>query len=123
MHVMVVDDEVDMFDLYMSFFRSEIKEGTLKFSFCENAQSCLDYLDKNGIENLDIVLTDINMPGMSGLEMLEIVAKKYPKLEVFLVSAYDSSVYRKKGAALGASLFISKPMDFKDLREEFCRRL
>ena len=83
----------------------------------------MDYLDGGGADGVDLILTDINMPGMSGLELLEIITTTYSKIEVFVVSAYDTPVYRKKGLALGATKFIAKPVDFDELEKELQRRV
>jgi CheY-like chemotaxis protein len=115
--ILVVDDEPDIELLFRQRFRKEIKEGLLTFHFAFSADGALKYL--KGLEPFDVVLllSDINMPGMNGLELLRQVKMEFPHLKVIMVTAYGDEANHRAAMNYGADDFITKPVDFKDLKE------
>lgn len=115
-NLIAVDDEKDVKVLFEHFFTKEIADGELNLIFEASAFSCLDRLSK--IEGKTIVLSDINMPEMNGIELLKEISKKYPEVKVLLVSAYDQNRYFDEMQKWGAEGYISKPVDFVALKEK-----
>ncbi len=116
--ILIVDDERDVELLFRQQFRKELKSGELSFHFAFNGKEALDFLNTLQPLDLVLVLSDINMPGMTGLELLEIVRKDFPDLRVMMVTAYgDESNYRK-AMTLGAIDFITKPVDFGQIKQK-----
>ncbi|MCF8326514.1 MAG: response regulator [Leadbetterella sp.] len=123
MKVLVVDDEVDIQDLFLQKFRKEIRKGEIDFSFATSGENALVYLNEHKSEAI-LILSDINMPGMSGIELLrEIVEKNTkPKPIVMMITAYGDDETRNKALSLGADDFLNKPLDFGDLKERLFKR-
>src|SRR4051794_29884163 len=111
MKVLVVDDERDVQVLFEQRFRKEIKEHKIEFAFAHSGEEALIYLEKDGHSTLPI-LSDINMPGMNGLELLKQVKQKYkahpPK--VMMISAYGDLENYNTAMSLGADEFLVKPL-------------
>ena len=116
MRILVVDDEEDVNFLFRQKFRREIKSGEYSFSFAHNALDGLKFLDELEPFDVFLVLSDINMPGMSGLEMVKEINIRRPDLTVFMVSAYDDNENHKASVENGASGFLTKPVDFDALK-------
>jgi len=116
--ILVVDDEPDVELLFRQKFRKELKTGELDFHFAFNGGEALDFL--NTLQPLDLVmvLSDINMPGMTGLELLEIIRREFPTLRVMMVTAYGDENNYRKAMELGAFDFMTKPVDFNRIREK-----
>ncbi len=123
MKVLVVDDEVDIQDLFLQKFRKEIRNSEIEFSFATSGENALFYLNEHKSEAI-LILSDINMPGMSGIELLrEIVEKNTkPKPVVMMITAYGDDETRNKALSLGADDFLNKPLDFGDLKERLFKR-
>ncbi|MCP9765962.1 response regulator [Lacihabitans soyangensis] len=123
MKVLVVDDEEDIQDLFLQKFRKEIRNGEVEFSFATSGEKALVYLHQHESEAI-LILSDINMPGMSGIELLrEIVEKNTkPKPIVMMITAYGDDETRNKALSLGADDFLNKPLDFGDLKERLFKR-
>ena len=117
MNILVVDDEQDVQVLFEQRFRREIKNGEFNFAFAFSGEAALTYLQEHGHEAV-LILSDINMPGMSGLEMLTIVKEKFPDIHVSMVSAYGDSENYNKAIKSGAKGFFTKPVDFESLKKE-----
>src|SRR4028119_1164303 len=95
MKVMVVDDEEDIQSLFKQKFKKEIKAGQIEFNFCLSAEAALNYLENQQEASIVLILSDINMPGMNGLELLRILKEKFPDLKVFMITAYgDERTYK-----------------------------
>lgn len=116
MKVMVVDDEADIQLLFKQKFRREIKEGKVEFDFALSAEAALDYLQKHGEASIVLLLSDINMPGMNGLELLKTIKTNYRDLKVIMVTAYGDENTYQKAMAYGADNFINKPINFDSLK-------
>ena len=119
MKLLVVDDEQDMQTLFLQLFRREIQDHTVEFAFALSGSEALNYLDHHEHETV-LILSDINMPGMSGLELLNRIKKNnyVPPPVVMMITAYGDSENYKQAMKLGADDFITKPIDFAMLKEK-----
>jgi len=119
MKILVVDDEDDMQTLFLQRFRKEIREGAAEFAFATSGEQALQYLDRYKHEAV-LILSDINMPGMSGLELLkEIKGTKYtPPPVVMMITAYGDAENYNRAMELGADDFLTKPVDFNVLKQK-----
>ncbi|MGI4863964.1 MAG: response regulator [Janthinobacterium lividum] len=120
MKILVVDDEPDVRVLFEQRFRREIRSGALAFSFAFSGEEALVYLHDHHSEVV-LILSDINMPGMSGLELLRRVRTEHqppPPPRVMMITAYGDDASRTQAMALGADDFLTKPVDFAALKEK-----
>lgn len=115
---MVVDDEHDVEQLFRQRFRKEIKEELLNFHFTFSAEDALNYLRTAKAADLVLILSDINMPGMTGIELLKILKKDFTHLKVFMITAYDDKEKYDRSIELGAEEYLTKPIDFEKLKRE-----
>ena len=114
--ILVVDDEPDVADLFRQRFRREVRDGTYVMHFANSGETALSLLS-DGIEpQLIVILSDINMPGMDGLTLLSEVKQRFPNLPVMMVTAYGDDERRLRATDLGASEFLTKPVDFDSLK-------
>jgi CheY-like chemotaxis protein len=116
--ILVVDDEPDVADLFRQSFRREARQGTYVMHFAASAAEALDRPSGEIKSALVAVLSDINMPGMDGLELLGEIKQRRPNLPVMMVTAYGDDQRRRRARELGASEFITKPVDFDQLKEQ-----
>lgn len=116
--VMVVDDEEDIQSLFKQKFRKEIREGKIEFQFALSAEAALDYLRHYGETSVVLILSDINMPGMNGLELLKILKRDFSSLKVFMITAYGDEETHKQAMDDGADDYINKPVNFDSLKEK-----
>lgn len=119
MKILVVDDELDVKTLFEQRFRKEIKSGEMNFIFAFSGEEALSYLVVNKHEAV-LILSDINMPGMSGLELLGHIKQKFhePPPIVMMITAYGDAENFKTAKELGADDFLTKPVDFTLLKEK-----
>ena len=119
MKILVVDDELDMQQLFEQRFRKEIKSGEFEFVFTFSGLQAIEYLNKVPHEVV-LILSDINMPGMSGFELLSVIKKKYtkPPPVVMMITAYGDEENRNQSVEMGADDFLTKPIDFVLLKEK-----
>ncbi|HEX9952878.1 MAG TPA: response regulator [Rubricoccaceae bacterium] len=115
---LVVDDETDVQFLFTQKFRREVRQGLLEFVFATSGQEALEKLRHGAAADVVVVLSDINMPGMSGLELLSTVTDEFPGLEVYMVTAYDDGQLKTTALEGGARGYLTKPIDFSTLKEE-----
>ena len=118
MKLLVVDDEKDVEMLFRQRFRKEIRQGLVELEFAFSGREALDRLQSQEPPDIVYIFSDINMPGMSGLEFLENVKKQFPQIQVSMISAYGDSENYEKAINSGAKEFFTKPIDFSSLREE-----
>ena len=121
--IIVVDDETDMEALFRQQFRRELRSGRFDMAFATSALEALAAIEAAGGSDLILLLSDINMPGMSGLELLPKVKARHPALPVIMITAYGDAETRRKAAEGGADGLISKPIDFAVLRADIDQRL
>ncbi|MXV15477.1 response regulator [Hufsiella ginkgonis] len=119
MKILVVDDETDVQPLFLQRFRKEIRNHEIDFTFALSGEEALSYLEQNPSE-IVLILSDINMPGMSGLDLLERIREKYdtPPPVVMMITAYGDEDNRKYAIEHGANDFLTKPLDFNTLKEK-----
>jgi CheY-like chemotaxis protein len=119
MKILVVDDERDIQTLFEQRFRKEIREKELEFVFAFSGEDALSYLNGHEHEAV-LILSDINMPGMSGLELLRHIKQKYhkPPPIVMMITAYGDAENFNTAKELGADDFLTKPVDFTLLKEK-----
>lgn len=122
MKVLVVDDERDVSVLFEQRFRKEIRTGEMEFSFAYSGEEALGYLDAHPREAV-LILSDINMPGMSGLQLLQCIKQQYaaPPPIVMMITAYGDDENYNQAMKLGADDFLTKPVDFVALKEKLKR--
>ena len=114
--ILVVDDEPDVALLFRQCFRRETRAGTYVMHFANSGEDALRLLGA-GIKP-HLILSDINMPGMDGLTLLESVKQRFPDLPVMMVTAYDDNERKRRAGDLGAREFLAKPVDFNHLRAQ-----
>ncbi|PRY84770.1 response regulator [Mongoliibacter ruber] len=118
MKFLVVDDEKDVEMLFRQKFRKEIRSGAVELEFAFSGQEALDILENTQPPEVMYIFSDINMPGMTGLQLLEKVKEKFPKIQVSMISAYGDTENHDKAMSSGAKEFFIKPIDFNTLRNE-----
>ncbi len=118
LRILVVDDEEDVELLFRQRFRKEVNEAKVKLHFANSGAKALLELEDVTNQDIIIILSDINMPGMTGLELLEKIKQKYPGKKVMMISAYGNEQYMNEAQQKGADDFFTKPVDFKLLKEK-----
>ena len=123
MKILVVDDERDVQALFEQRFRKEIRAEEIDFAFAFSGEEALEFLKKNEHETI-LILSDINMPGMSGLELLERIKSRFvnPPPVVMMITAYGDDENFNLAKNLGADDFLTKPIDFTELKEKLTHR-
>ncbi len=116
--ILVVDDEADVALLFRLCFRREVHDGTYVMHFANSGEGALDFLGTQVEPQLVAVLSDINMPGMDGLQLLGEIRQRFPELPVMMVTAYDDDQRKRQASDLGAYQFLAKPVDFNQLRAQ-----
>ena len=122
-YIVVVDDEPDVESMFRPQFRRELKSGRFVMEFALSAPTALERVKAIPDPSLILILSDINMPEMTGLEMLPKVKAERPNIPVIMITAYGDEATRKKVAELGAAGLLPKPIDFSLLRREIDSRL
>ena len=117
MLILVVDDEPDVEELFRQQFRREIRAGKFTMEFAQSAAAALERIDAAEGASLILILSDINMPGMSGLELLPKARAMRPDVPVIMITAYGDAETKRKALENGAEALLTKPIDFVSLRE------
>ncbi len=119
MKILVVDDEQDVKILFEQKFRREIKNKEMEFAFAFSGEEALKYMSEHDHRAI-LILSDINMPGMSGLELLKRLKTKYesPPPSVIMITAYGDAENYNTALKLGADDFLTKPLEFNILKEK-----
>jgi len=118
MKFLVVDDERDVEMLFRQKFRKEIRKGILQLDFAFSGDEAIEILKSKKPPEVVYIFSDINMPGMSGLELLEKVKTTFPSIKVSMISAYGDEENYNKAMQSGAKAFFTKPINFDSLKEE-----
>jgi len=121
--VLVVDDEPDVEALFRQQFRRDLRSQRFIMDFASSASDALSRIGSSIGQSLILILSDINMPGMTGLEMLPKVKEMRPDVPVIMITAYGDADTRRKALESGATGLLTKPIDFTLLREEIDSRL
>ena len=121
--VLVVDDEPDVEALFRQQFRRDLRSQRFMMDFANSAADALTRVAATVGQSLILILSDINMPGMTGLEMLPKVKEMRPDVPVIMITAYGDADTKRKALASGATGLLTKPIDFAALREEIDSRL
>jgi CheY-like chemotaxis protein len=121
--ILVVDDEPDVADLFRQQFRKELRDSRFIMEFALSATEALERVRAAEAAKLILILSDINMPGMSGLDMLSRARQARPEVPVIVITAYGDDETRRKAAEAGAAGLFTKPIDFPELHGEIGRRL
>jgi CheY-like chemotaxis protein len=116
--VLVVDDEPDVEMLFRQQFRREVRQGLYVLDFALSGVAALHKLEGSEGEEIILLVSDINMPGMNGLELLPVVRERRPELPVFMISAYGDTDTVASALARGANKFLTKPVDFPQLKQD-----
>ena len=116
--ILVVDDEPDVAELFRQRFRRETRQGSYVMHFAASGEQALDLLAGEIQPALIVILSDINMPGMDGLQLLGAIKQRRPDLPVMMVTAYGDDERRRRAHELGAFEFVTKPVDFDRLKEQ-----
>ena len=118
--ILIVDDEPDIADLFRQRFRREVRQGQYVLHFAGSGEEALRRLAEIHPE-LIVILSDINMPGMDGLELLGEIRRLRPDLPVLMVTAYGDDDRKRRADELGAAAFLAKPVDFEQLKQHLLR--
>ncbi len=119
--ILVVDDEKDIQPLFLQMFRLEIKKKLIEFDFAYSGLEALNSLSKAHEKDYILILSDINMPGMSGLDLLKEIKSTYKSQKVMIITAFGDEDNYKKAVEYGANDFLVKPIDFQNLKSKiFC---
>jgi CheY-like chemotaxis protein len=116
--ILVVDDEPDIALLFRQRFRREVRDGTYVMHFANSGETALQLLEGEIQPKLMVILSDINMPGIDGLQLLREIKSQRPDLPVMMVTAYGDDERRRRASDLGAFQFITKPVDFDHLKAQ-----
>jgi CheY-like chemotaxis protein len=122
-YILVVDDEPDVEALFRQQFRRELRAGRFAMEFAQSAPMALQRITNAGEESLILILSDINMPGMSGLELLPKAKAIRPDVPIIMVTAYGDAETKRRALENGADALLTKPIDFGSLRIEIDSRV
>jgi len=122
-YILVVDDEPDVEALFRQQFRRDLRAGRFNMEFAASAQEAMEKAAGIVDPSLILTLSDINMPGMSGLEMLPKVRAARPSVPVIMITAYGDADTRRTALERGAEALLTKPIDFTQLRQEIDTRV
>ena len=121
--ILVVDDEPDVEALFRQQLRRELRVGRFAMEFAQSAPKALQRITNAGDETLILILSDINMPGMSGLELLPKAKAIRPDVPIIMITAYGDAETKRKALEGGAEALLTKPIDFGTLRSEIDSRV
>ena len=121
--VIVVDDEPDVEVLFRQQFRRDLRAGRFAMDFAQSAAIALQRITDTGDQSLILILSDINMPGMSGLELLPKAKAMRPDVPIIIITAYGDAETKLKALERGAEALLTKPIDFGTLRSEIDTRV
>jgi CheY-like chemotaxis protein len=121
--ILVVDDEPDVEVLFRQQFRRDLRAGRFTMDFAQSAPAALQCISDAGAASLILILSDINMPGMSGLELLPKAKSLRPDVPIIMITAYGDAETKRKALENGADALLTKPIDFVMLRSEIETRV
>ena len=121
--ILVVDDEPDVETLFRQHFRRDLRDGRFLMDFAQSASAALARIGEAKDQSLILILSDINMPGMSGLELLPKAKALRPDVPIIMITAYGDADTKRKALENGAEALLTKPIDFGTLRDEIDMRV
>ena len=121
--ILVVDDEPDVEILFRQKFRRDLRANRFAMDFAQSAAAALTRIGDAGDESLILILSDINMPGMSGLDLLPKAKALRPDVPIIMITAYGDAETKRKALENGAEALLTKPIDFGALRTEIDSRV
>ena len=121
--ILVVDDEPDVELLFRQQFRHDIRTGRFTMEFAQSAPAALERITGAAEVSIILILSDINMPGMSGLELLPKAKAMRPDVPIIMITAYGDAETKQKALENGAEALLTKPIDFAMLRTEIDTRV
>jgi CheY-like chemotaxis protein len=121
--ILVVDDEPDVELLFRQQFRRDLRAGRFTMDFAQSASAALARIANAGDQSLILILSDINMPGMSGLELLPKAKAIRPDVPIIMITAYGDAETKRRALESGAEALLTKPIDFGTLRTEIDSRI
>lgn len=121
--ILVVDDEPDVEALFRQHFRRDLRDGRFAMEFAQSAPAALQCISNASAASLILILSDINMPGMSGLELLPKAKAARPDVPIIMITAYGDADTKRKALESGADALFTKPIDFGMLRDEINSRV
>ena len=121
--ILVVDDEPDVEVLFRQQFRHDLRAGRFTINFAQSAPLSLQRIADAGDQSIILILSDINMPGMSGLELLLKAKAMRPDVPIIMITAYGDAETKRKALENGAEALLTKPIDFGTLRSEIDSRV
>ena len=116
--ILMVDDEPDAEMLFRQNFRREIRKGVYEFMFAQSGNQAIELLESTNGPDMLVVLSDINMPGMTGIELLDVVKNRWPDLPMMMITAYGDVGTESDVKNRGADQLVSKPVDFSHLKQQ-----
>ena len=123
MLILVVDDEPDVEVLFRQQFRRDLRAGRYAMEFAQSAPMALQRISEAGDRSLILILSDINMPGISGLELLPKAKAMRPDVPIIMITAYGDAETKRQALEKGAEALLIKPIDFGTLRSEIDMRI
>jgi CheY-like chemotaxis protein len=121
--ILVVDDEPDVEMLFRQQFRRDLRAARFTMDFAQSADRALQRISEVAADSLILILSDINMPGMTGLELLPKAKAARPDVPIIMITAYGDAETRRKALEGGAEALLTKPIDFDALRSEIDGRV
>jgi CheY-like chemotaxis protein len=121
--ILVVDDEPDVEMLFRQQFRRDLRAGRFAMEFAQSAPAALQHISDAADAKIILILSDINMPGMSGLELLPKAKAVRPDVPIIMITAYGDAETKAKALQGGAEALFTKPIDFGALRSEIDTRI
>jgi two-component system response regulator (stage 0 sporulation protein F) len=116
MKIMIVDDERDVELLFRQQFRKEVRDGLVELCYAFSGEEALTYLRSLSPPDIVCILSDINMPGITGLELLKVVKEQFPDIRVSMITAYGDDHNFKTAMSTGAEHYFTKPIDFAQIK-------
>ena len=118
MKIMIVDDERDVEILFRQQFRKEVRDGLIELCYAFSGEEALSYLESLKPPDVVCILSDINMPGITGLELLKTVKERYPQIRVSMITAYGDENNFNTAMSRGAEHYFTKPIDFSRIKRD-----
>jgi len=118
MKIMIVDDERDVEVLFRQQFRKEVRDGLVELCYAFSGEDALSYLRSLSPPDVVCILSDINMPGITGLELLKLVKEQFPQIRVSMITAYGDETNFKTAMSTGAEHYFTKPIDFPRIKKD-----